>query len=562
MYAITLTIGGTRTVIHEPGSSDVKVDAAKISREVNKFDSLSFDIYPGNPGYELVEPFSTLVTVADTRTGRTVFEGRVIQPVPSMDSDGTVCKSVTCESVMGYLCDSLQDWQEQRHWSGSDAGDVTVTGLQEFVGELLDVHNARVEEHKRIHMGTVDLQTFETSDGVTKSIDRASTWDNLSGKLLDSFGGEMRVRRGEDGLLYLDYRESLGATRATRIELARNMTSGQREVDPNEVVTRLYPYGCKLTETETDESGQTTEVETENRLTIESVNGGVPYIDDAVAIERYGIIEGHHEWDDVTLPQNLLTKAQQWLGQNNALPTSHSFTALDLSLLGLDPDTFEIHDSYPCHNPLIGVDETLEIVSQTIDICEPENSTFDMGETSHRLSQDIAGSDIVEDFESFQSQTSSGLTNVGNRVVTTLAEIKVFADQIRQTVAQEIQDANDRIQSVTEMVQSWDGWEFNFTEVTEQINELGSLYGTQLKYIKFIDGEIWLGRDPDPGEDDFKVVISNERIRFLQNNVEVAYISNKQLNITDARITNRLEIGNFAFFPRTNGNMTLRYIGG
>ena len=562
MYAITLTNGGTRTVIHEPGSSDVKVDAAKISREVNKFDSLSFDIYPGNPGYELVEPFSTLVTVADTRTGRTVFEGRVIQPVPSMDSDGTVCKSVTCESVMGYLCDSLQDWQEQRHWSGSDAGDVTVTGLQEFVGELLDVHNARVEKHKRIHMGTVDLQTFETSDGVTKSIDRASTWDNLSGKLLDSFGGEMRVRRGEDGLLYLDYRESLGATRATRIELARNMTSGQREVDPNEVVTRLYPYGCKLTETETDESGQTTEVETENRLTIESVNGGVPYIDDAVAIERYGIIEGHHEWDDVTLPQNLLTKAQQWLGQNNALPTSHSFTALDLSLLGLDPDTFEIHDSYPCHNPLIGVDETLEIVSQTIDICEPENSTFDMGETSHRLSQDIAGSDIVEDFESFQSQTSSGLTNVGNRVVTTLAEIKVFADQIRQTVAQEIQDANDRIQSVTEMVQSWDGWEFNFTEVTEQINELGSLYGTQLKYIKFIDGEIWLGRDPDPGEDDFKVVISNERIRFLQNNVEVAYISNKQLNITDARITNRLEIGNFAFFPRTNGNMTLRYIGG
>ena len=562
MYAITLTNGGTRTVIHEPGSSDVKVDAAKISREVNKFDSLSFDIYPGNPGYELVEPFSTLVTVADTRTGRTVFEGRVIQPVPSMDSDGTVCKSVTCESVMGYLCDSLQDWQEQRHWSGSDAGDVTVTGLQEFVGELLDVHNARVEKHKRIHMGTVDLQTFETSDGVTKSIDRASTWDNLSGKLLDSFGGEMRVRRGEDGLLYLDYRESLGATRATRIELARNMTSGQREVDPNEVVTRLYPYGCKLTETETDESGQTTEVETENRLTIESVNGGVPYIDDAVAIERYGIIEGHHEWDDVTLPQNLLTKAQQWLGHNNALPTSHSFTALDLSLLGLDPDTFEIHDSYPCHNPLIGVDETLEIVRQTIDICEPENSTFDMGETSHRLSQDIAGSDIVEDFESFQSQTNSGLTNVGNRVVTTLAEIKVFADQIRQTVAQEIQDANDRIQSVTEMVQSWDGWEFNFTEVTEQITELGSLYGTQLKYIKFIDGEIWLGRDPDPGEDDFKVVISNERIRFLQNNVEVAYISNKQLNITDARITNRLEIGNFAFFPRTNGNMTLRYIGG
>lgn len=561
MYVITIENGGTDTVIHEPGSSQVKVDGAKISREVNKFDSLTFTIYPGNPGFDLLTPFATLVKVLNISTGATAFEGRVIQPVPSMESDGSASRSVTCEGVMGYLCDSMQEWQDSKHWDGSE--EEGINGLQEYIMALLAVHNSKVEEYKRIYPGNITLQTFDTTDGVTKGVSRDSTWENLESKLIESFGGEMRVRRDpEDGLLYLDYAESLGVTRSTRIQVARNMEDAQREIDPNAVITRFYPYGAKLTTTEVDpDTGEETEVETEERLTIESVNEGRAYIDDAVAIEQYGIIEGYHEWDDVTLPANLLSKGQQWLGSNNAMPTSHTFSALDLSLIGLDPDGFEIFDSYPCYNPLLGIDETLEIVKQTIDINSPEDSTFDMGESSFRLSADIDKGDITDAFEDFQSQTESGITNVGNRVVSTQAAIKVFEDRIEQTVSQQISEANQSIQNITEMVQNWDGWEFNFTEITEQITELGTIYGTQLRYIKFIDGEIWLGRDPDPGEDDFKVVISNERIRFLQNNIEVAYITGQKLYITDASITHRLEIGSFAFFPRENGNMTLRYIG-
>lgn len=561
MYAITITTGSTRTVIHEPGSSELKVDGAKITREVNSIDSLTFDIYPGNPGYGLMDPFSTTITALNTKTGGYDFEGRIIQPVPRMDSDGTVYKSVTCEGLMGYLKDSTQNRQESQHWAGDD----DTSGLQEYIEYLLSVHNARVEERKRIHSGNITLQTFETSDGVTKGVSRGSTWDNLSDKLLKVFGGEMRVRRGSDGLLYLDYAESLGTTRATRIAVGWNMMESESEVDPNSVITRLYPYGAKIKTTETDENGQTVEVETEERVTIASVNNDVPYIDDEVAIEQYGIIEGYHEWDDVTLPQNLLTKAQAWLGENNAMPVSHTISALDLSLLGIDPDGFQIHDSYPCYNPLTGLEDTLEIVKQTIDINQPEDSTFDMGETSYRLSADIDRGDISDRFDEFESETQTGISNVANRVVSTAASIQVFEDRITQSVSQQIQDVSaelsQSITNVTEMVQNWEGWSFNFTEIQERVDELGTSYSQQLKYIKFIDGEIWLGRDPDPGQDDFKVVISNEEIRFLQNNVRVAYINNQQLYITNARVTTRLEIGNFAFFPRANGNMTLRYIG-
>ena len=76
-----------------------------------------------------------------------------------------------------------------------------------------------------------------------------------------------------------------------------------------------------------------------------------------------------------------------------------------------------------------------------------------------------------------------------------------------------------------------------------------------------MDGTIELGKIPEAGEDDFKVIISNQRISFLQNNYEVAYISDQQLHITNASITTRLDIGKFSFMPRANGNTTLRYMG-
>lgn len=733
MYLITATTDNVNTVIHEPGTSQVKLADAKISREVNKADSFTATMYAKNPGFYALKPFATKITVVNVRTGETQFEGRVINIAPEMDSDGTVTKIITCEGLLGYLNDSLQNFVEEKHYD-------TLTG---FVNTLLNLHNSKVEDYKKIYAGNITLQTFETSSGVTKQIDRANTWENLQKKLLDSFDGEMRVRRGSDGKLYLDYAVSLGETRSTRIQLGYNMQDASREVDFNSAVTRLYVYGAKLTETVEDENGQEVEQETENRLTIASVNNGKEYLDDAVGIEEYGIIEGYVEFDDVTQVQNLLTKGQQYLGQLTALPVSHSMTALDLSYLGLDYDDFALHDSYPCYNPLIDLDETLEIVGQTIDINEPLNSSIDLGDSAFRLSADIDSGDLSQDFEDFKGQTATNIVNINNKTVANTASIKVFSDKIEQTVTEiteqvvtetvgnvvkssknqyylstsataptggswsdsrptgegylwvrlvetlldgsvvngtpycvtsdpgrevtgvlteyyrstssttqtggswssdfpsyvtgtylwvrtkvsytnptgtettapvldstwaELSNIDDKIGStaddlagivdsvddktnsngesiadiydqltgvlqqisetitkVTQLEQTADGWDFNWTTITETVTNIAgqveTTYSEQLKYIKFIDGEIWLGRDPDPGQDDYKVVISNERIRFLVNNVETAYISSGKLYIYDAEIINRLDIGEFAFYPRDNGNLTLRYVG-
>ena len=57
------------------------------------------------------------------------------------------------------------------------------------------------------------------------------------------------------------------------------------------------------------------------------------------------------------------------------------------------------------------------------------------------------------------------------------------------------------------------------------------------------------------------VKITNTELQFLEGDNKVASVSNQALEITDATILNKLQFGAFAFIPRENGNLSLKYIG-
>ena len=341
------------------------IASAKVTRQQNAIDSFKFTIYPNHPSYRSLLPFTTLVKVVDASSGKARFDGRVLSAAPSMDSKGLVCSEVTCAGVMGYLNDSRQGYAEERQWSG----DGSRTGMQAYVDAVLERHNSMVEPHKRIYRGDVTLATHETSDGVFKGFQRESSLDALVKKLADVYGGEQRVRRDGAGLLRFDYAERLGQVRSTPIALGHNMQSASRSLAFDEVVTRLWPLGKKL-----DGS--------DDRLTVSSVNGGLEYIDDAELQATYGIIGGTETWDDVEVPSNLLAKGREFLAAKRAVAESTKITALDLSLIGIDPDEIQLYDWYPCRNELIGLDATLEVVKQVIDISEPHKSTYEFGTLS------------------------------------------------------------------------------------------------------------------------------------------------------------------------------------
>lgn len=389
MYRTEIINNGVRTVIQDISADKRrKLASGKITREPNSISSYSFEIYPQNIGYDDLHPFQTTIDVWNTQKQRYEFRGRVLKAYPEMDESGIAFKRVICEDRMGYLNDSIQPYVPMHHYTG----DENRTGLEEFIDVILSNHNSHVEQYKRIYRGVVTVNPFLTSDDVTKELSYEKTWVALKSRLIDSFGGYL-ILRETNGTMYLDYLAEPGQLRNTKIALGRNMKSASRELDPTKAIARLYPLGAKISAY--DETGQL--VETEERVSIRSVNGGLDYIDADEYTSQFGVIEDTHVWDDVTVPTNLLSKARAYLANSNGIYSGNRITALDLSLLGLDPDEFKLFDSYPAENALIGLNDTLQIVKQSIDTVTPEQSTFEMGDTVRRMSDLMAGSSKPKD---------------------------------------------------------------------------------------------------------------------------------------------------------------------
>lgn len=565
MYDVTITNSNIKRLIHDHrGASNAqKLPSGSIVDAVNSISSFSFTIYPTNAGYNELQARSTMVTVRNTKRGRDDFVGRVLQVNPSMDSSGLIMKQVICEDRLGFLHDSIQPYAEVKHYEGDDER----TGIEEFIDSLLANHNAQVEEYKRIYRGTVTVQPFESSDGVTKGLNWETTFDAIKEKLLDSFGGYIRLRETA-GVLYLDYLESAGETRSTKIKAGRNMRSVSKEIDPSNIITRLVPLGKKLTVLDDDGN----EIETEERLTIASINDGLDYIVSEEYENQFGIRYGTVIYDDVTEASNLLSKGTEWLASNNGLSTSHDIDALDLSLLGLDIDDFVLYDRYPVENLAIGIDDILQIVQKNTNVVEPHNSSFTMGDTVKRLSDTMLDyqtglSDLKQELPSqIASEVQKTTTTIYTYVNESISTIqydpeKIWAAVENQATAKSDYDSfSETVRNLLQM--EADGTTMLFQTINEAIQQVGdteaSHYAELLTYIRFGADGIEIGKEGNA----ITMQLDNDSLDFYNNGTRVAYMSDNTLYITDGRFLRSVRIGSYGFVPEDNGSVSFTYLGG
>lgn len=356
MFIVTITNGAENTIIHSDGTD--RISGGKIAKSINAVDSFSFTIYPNNAGYDFLKPLTTAVKVYDENTGKDIFIGRVLKCPDSMDERGLICRKVTCEGRLGWLYDSVQPYVEYK-----------MVGISTVLSSFLSKHNAQVGADKRIELGQV---TVTASNNYTYTANWDKTMNVIADKLIGKFGGEIQLR-DKDGKVYLDYLENIGHGTDTTIELAVNLKTISREVDETAVITRLYPLGAKLTDSE-------------KRLTIGTVNGGKDYIEDSSLIAKYGVISGPQIWDDVTLASNLLSKGKEYLKSVNRAKVQYQITALDLSRIDKHIEQFELGCWYRVKNSLMGIDEDLRIVGISIDLDNPQASQLTFGDRFETLS--------------------------------------------------------------------------------------------------------------------------------------------------------------------------------
>ena len=169
-----------------------------------------------------------------------------------------------------------------------------------------------------------------------------------------------------------------------------------------------------------------------------------------------------------------------------------------------------------------------------------------------------APEDIDENFSDLADIVNKNNANTASLIQSSIEQAKnsiisqVSASYYTKTEAEELM-----AQMSTQFQQTENSFEMQFNSlraIVDQVNKSADTnYSNIQKYIRFVDGHIVIGVEGNP----FSLDIGNDRISFMQNNSEIAYISNHEFYITSGIITKNLRIGNFEFRPRSNGNLSL-----
>lgn len=568
MYEVYIINDGITKLLHSDNviseKQGLKIIDGKIVEGINTINSFSFSMLPNNPRFNELFSYTTKIYVIKIKDNRRVFYGRVVKPKVSMESDGSFSKTIECEDRMGYLCDSLMDYLPEQYWNVKNTtyhedGSIDKRGVLEFV---LSIHNKKQPDEKKIYVGEVDI---EDTDNVLYfgMQQHKNAFDTLKEKLVEHLGGELRLREGTDGKLYLDYLKEAGEVKTTSIALKKNMQKLSKETDPTSFITRLYPLGNKIKKTVEEKDGSITEIETDERITCAEANDGIPYVDDEEGIRTYGIIEGYRIYDHVVYPRTLLNHARVTLATNNKVKQKHVITALDLSTIGLDIDSFEVGNYHPIKNSLVGVDDTLRIIKKTTNINQPETSQLEIGDkyatlTELQLKRENSLKEEVN--RTIETMSNNAQYNVAKTSNYLTSLINQFTDRIEQIIREETVSVSDfetyKTSVSTEFDQTKDSFDFIFKNIQQEIKDVNGVVSTNqnemVKYIRFEDGNIILGLVGN----EVLLKESNDRISFLQNNIEVAYFSNNKLFVTNAEFTNGLKIFELEFTRESNGSYT------
>lgn len=154
----------------------------------------------------------------------------------------------------------------------------------------------------------------------------------------------------------------------------------------------------------------------------------------------------------------------------------------------------------------------------------------------------------IEDLEEINKQLSNAIEYLSSD----------NKDLLKKYEGLNLENAKIRHQLSTALKQTRDEFLFQFNNYKQLLDETGKALEQRFndfsRYIRFKAGNIELGDINSP----FKALITHEKISFLKGDVEVAYMSNNKLYITDAYVINSLRIGNFEFSVQENGNLSFR----
>ena len=514
---------------------NLKIFNPTLEQESNKTGSFNFTIYSDHPYYNIIKKLKSIITVY--QNDYLLFRGRVLDEEVGWHNE----KTIICEGDIAFLLDSVL---RPFSFSGTAA---------EFIAYVLNLHNAQVDENKHFQAGNITVEGYIVHDAA----DYATTKETLERAVLEPLGGYLQTRF-VDGVAYLDYLSEINLLSPQTIQFGKNLIDLKRVRQGAEIATVIIPLGAK----QKDEEGK----DTEQRLTISSVNDGVDFIQDSDAISQFGIIVKTVIFDDISDAAELKSRGQAHLADSVNLWETIELTAADLATVDKDITSFHLGTQVRVISKPHGINQLFTVSKLSINLLDAGANKIALGKVTEGISEavkgvaDVQGS-IIREVEKTAQKASEAVYNVEQNL---LASIQVSEENIQATVAENYylkDDTDALISSVsTSVEQTKDSFEIQFNQFSADLQAVATGTDAEFeeirKYIRFVDGKILLGEVGN----ELELQIANDRISFLQDGAEVAYFSNRKLYVTDTQILHSLQLGNFAFMPRANRNLSFKRI--
>lgn len=323
----------------------------KLERADNSAGSFTITLPPTNVGYSLVNRLTSRISIE--KDDIEIWAGRVITD----EEDFWKCRKIVCEGELAYLSDSLQPPAEYHN--------LTVSG---FIQKLLDIHNSRVEDQKRFYLGTVTVT--DSNNSLYRYTNYETTLECILDKLVDRLGGHLRVRM-VNGKRYLDYLKNYPRKCKQPIVFGENLLNFTKSLDMTDLATVIIPTGDRLQESPIEAL--------DAYLTVASVNKGSIYVESTEAVKNFGRIEKRVQWPDVTTPEALLKKAQNYLKDYQWNNVALEVTAIDLSNLNPQIEAIDLLDQVECISLPHGLDRWFPVSKVTTPLDAPDEQTFLLG---------------------------------------------------------------------------------------------------------------------------------------------------------------------------------------
>ncbi|WKY46009.1 phage tail spike protein [Eubacteriaceae bacterium ES2] len=396
----------------------------------NSVQSLTFTIDPTHERYNDLHNLRTNIQVYEVNSNLSseqIFEGRVLNN--SIDFNNI--KSVTCEGELAYLLDSMH---RPRKYENMTA--------EEFLTVVLDNHNMSVTAEKRLFMGICTV--VNTADDTLREYTDYQRTLEVVQDTVNSLGGYLVIRH-IGGLRFLDYLDSFKVVNTQPIEFGKNLLDLKKTEYSDGIVTALIPLG--------DEIG---EGDDKAKLTIATVNDNCDFIYDEAAVRVYGWIFGTMEFDGITDPSVLMTKAYDALNTIvNSVGISVELEALDLSQINTDIQKINIGDYVRCVSKPHDVDMFLPVSKITRNLQEANEGSITLGGVMPGLTDYVSGkatntyigntaANSIKNIE-FITNELMFLVRVTNEAVSETesrldeAEFKITAEAITSTVRSSIE---------------------------------------------------------------------------------------------------------------------------